>query len=86
LISAIIAAGLYGNIGLKVGTQYAFERHALIWFKVIYANIVQDIFGGPELVSKGGRYIWIGLVIGYWALAFVIASAIPQFSNISGTF
>jgi len=68
LVSALIAAGLYGNIGLKV----------------IYANIVQDLFGGPELISRAGRFIWVGLVLGYWALAFVIASAIPQFSNISG--
>ncbi|GJJ09210.1 hypothetical protein Clacol_003432 [Clathrus columnatus] len=68
LVSAIIAAGLYGNIGLKV----------------IYVNIVQDIFKGPPLISRGGRFIWVGLVLAYWALAFVIASAVPQFSNISG--
>lgn len=68
LLSAIIAAGLYGNIGLKV----------------IYVNIVQDLFHGPALISRSGRFIWIGLVLGYWAIAFVVASAIPQFSNISG--
>ncbi|KIJ34891.1 hypothetical protein M422DRAFT_233084 [Sphaerobolus stellatus SS14] len=67
LVSALIAAGLYGNIGLKV----------------IYVNIVQDLFGGPPLVSKAGRYIWIGIVLAYWAIAFIVASAIPQFSNIS---
>ncbi|KAF8591690.1 hypothetical protein K439DRAFT_1401786 [Ramaria rubella] len=69
LISAVIAAGLYGNIGLKV---------------VIYFNIVQDIFKGPVLVSRGGRIIWTGMVIGYWAIAFIIASAIPQVSNVEG--
>ncbi|KAF8591675.1 amino acid transporter-like protein [Ramaria rubella] len=68
LLSAVIAAGLYGNIGLKV----------------IYVNIVQDLFNGPPMISRKGRFVWVGLVLGYWAFAFVIASAIPQFSNISG--
>lgn len=54
--------------------------------QVIYVNIVQDLFHGPPLISRGGRFVWIGLVLGYWALAFVVASAIPQFSNISGMF
>ncbi|KAF8519394.1 amino acid transporter-like protein [Hysterangium stoloniferum] len=68
LVSAIIAAGLYGNIGLKV----------------IYVSIIQDLFNGPPMTTRAGRFIWTGLVLGYWAFAFVIASAIPQFSNISG--
>ena len=68
LVGALIAAGLYGNIGLKV----------------IYQCIVKDVFKGPELDSKNGRYLWTVLVLGYWALAFIIASAIPQISNISG--
>ncbi|KAF8488736.1 transmembrane amino acid transporter protein-domain-containing protein [Gautieria morchelliformis] len=68
LVSALVAAGLYGNIGIKV----------------IYVNIIQDLFNGPALISRKGRFIWIGLVIGYWAFAFVVGSAIPQFSNISG--
>jgi len=67
LVSGIIAAVLYGNIGLKV----------------IYQNIVQDLFGGPELTTKRGKFYWIFMVPIYWATAFVIASAVPQFTNIS---
>ncbi|KAF8505003.1 hypothetical protein JB92DRAFT_2738009, partial [Gautieria morchelliformis] len=68
LVSDLVASGLYGNIGIKV----------------IYVNIVEDLFNGPALISRKCRFIWIGLVIGYWAFAFIVASAIPQFSNISG--
>ncbi|QSZ34052.1 hypothetical protein DSL72_005632 [Monilinia vaccinii-corymbosi] len=67
LVSGLIAAVLYGNIGIKV----------------IYQNIVEDLFGGPELTSKKGKIIWVALVPLYWAFAFVLGSAVPQFTNIS---
>ena len=38
LVSALIAAGLYGNIGMKV----------------IYINIFEDIFSMPRLASRKG--------------------------------
>jgi hypothetical protein len=68
LASGIIAAGLYGNIGIKVA----------------YINIIEDWFKGPPLISKRGRFIWSGMVVMYWTLAFVIGSAIPQVQTISG--
>lgn len=68
LVSALIAAGLYGNIGLKV----------------IYQTVVLEVFNGPELTSHRGRITWTCMVFGYWILAFVICGAIPQLSNISG--
>lgn len=46
LVSGLIAAVLYGNIGIKV----------------IHQNIVEDLFGGPELNSKKGKLIWIAIV------------------------
>ncbi|CAD6454262.1 2f31d49e-6dae-40b9-937e-d27e55f8963a [Sclerotinia trifoliorum] len=67
LVSGLIAAVLYGNIGIKV----------------IYQNIVEDLFNGPELNSKKGRIVWIVMVPLYWAFAFVVGSAVPQFTNIS---
>ncbi|KAB8303504.1 hypothetical protein EYC80_004916 [Monilinia laxa] len=67
LVSGLIAAVLYGNIGIKV----------------IYQNIVEDLFGGPELTTKKGKIIWIAIVPLYWAFAFVLGSAVPQFTNIS---
>ncbi|KAJ7446688.1 transmembrane amino acid transporter protein-domain-containing protein [Mycena latifolia] len=68
LVSGIIAAGLYGNIGIKV----------------VYHNIIEDWYNGPPLLSTKGRYIWSTMVCLYWALAFVIGSAIPQIQTING--
>lgn len=67
LVSALIAAVLYGNIGIKV----------------IYQNIIQDMLGGPDLTTKKGKTLWIFLVPLYYSAAFIIASAVPQFTNIS---
>ncbi|KAI0925331.1 hypothetical protein AcV7_005602 [Taiwanofungus camphoratus] len=68
LITGIIAAGLYGNIGIKVA----------------YYNIVEGMFGGPPLLSKPGRFIWTAMVFLYWSLAFIVGAAIPQVQTISG--
>ncbi|KZT01290.1 uncharacterized protein LAESUDRAFT_731380 [Laetiporus sulphureus 93-53] len=68
LITGIIAAGLYGNIGIKVA----------------YYSIVEDMFNGPSLMSKKGQFIWTAMVLLYWALAFIVGAAIPQVQTISG--
>ncbi|SNX87222.1 related to neutral amino acid permease [Melanopsichium pennsylvanicum] len=68
ILSGTIAAALYGNVGLKV----------------IYVNTVQSFLKGPALNSSRGRMIWTMISVGYWALAFVIASSIPQVQTISG--
>ncbi|KAI8601163.1 transmembrane amino acid transporter protein-domain-containing protein [Dissophora ornata] len=67
LVTGIIAAGLYGNIGIKVA----------------YINIVEDWFKGPSLLSRKGHAIWAVMVIVYWALAYIVGSAVPQVENIS---
>ncbi|KAG2036549.1 transmembrane amino acid transporter protein-domain-containing protein [Suillus americanus] len=67
LTAGLIAAALYGNIGVKV----------------IYNNILVEIFGFPQLTaSRGKRYFAISVVV-YWMIAFIIGSAIPQFSLLS---
>jgi hypothetical protein len=63
LIAALIAAGLYGNIGIKV----------------LYNNILLDIFQAPPLTSTRGKIIYACLVPVWWAMAFVIAAAIPDY-------
>ncbi|KAF9456754.1 oligopeptide transporter protein [Collybia nuda] len=68
LVTGIIAAGLYGNIGIKV----------------VYIKIVEEWLGGPRLMSRKGRYLWSFMVIMYWALAFIVGSAIPQVQTITG--
>jgi len=66
-LSSLIAAALYGNIGIKV----------------IYENILKEFFSFPDLNQRAGKLIWIGLVPVYWSLAFIIAAAIPNFSALS---
>ncbi|KAL9064071.1 MAG: hypothetical protein Q9157_007969 [Trypethelium eluteriae] len=67
VITGLIAACLYGNIGIKV----------------LYANIGRDLFNWPVLESRKGKLIFIPFVPIYWALAFVVTVSIPQFSNFS---
>ena len=67
LIGGLIAALLYGNIGLKV----------------IYNNVLMDIFGFPGLNSRTGKIVWIAAIPIYWAVAFILASAIPQVTNLT---
>ncbi|KAH0835432.1 transmembrane amino acid transporter protein-domain-containing protein [Lanmaoa asiatica] len=67
LVAALIAAALYGNIGIKV----------------IYQSILVELFRAPPLTVKSGKYLFAASAIIYWALAFIIGSAIPQITNLS---
>ncbi|KAG0706985.1 transmembrane amino acid transporter protein-domain-containing protein [Suillus ampliporus] len=67
LTAGLIAAALYGNIGVKV----------------IYNNILVELMGFPDLTARRGKYYFSAAVLVYWSIAFVIGSAVPQFSNIS---
>ncbi|KAF8967257.1 transmembrane amino acid transporter protein-domain-containing protein [Flammula alnicola] len=53
LITGIIAAGLYGNIGIMIGVS----------LEVVYINIVEDWLKGPRLMTAKGRAIWTVLVL-----------------------
>jgi len=66
-ISGLIAALLYGNIGVKV----------------FYSAVLRDVFHMPALDTKLGKWLWVAIVPVYWALAFIIAAAIPQISNLT---
>jgi len=63
-ISGLIAALLYGNIGVKI----------------LYAAVLRDVFGFPPLETRVGKITWIIMVPVYWACAFLIAAAVPQIS------
>ncbi|OQD71335.1 hypothetical protein PENPOL_c001G06887 [Penicillium polonicum] len=66
-ITGVIAALLYGNIGIKV----------------FYSAVLRDVFRFPELNSRTGKWMWVGLVPLYWTLAWIIGAAIPQISNLT---
>ncbi|KAF7177776.1 hypothetical protein CNMCM7691_006210 [Aspergillus felis] len=67
MLSAAIAAGLYGNIGLKV----------------LYNQICVEIFRCPPLTTRGGKLFWVILVPVYWGIAFALAAGIPNFSGLT---
>lgn len=67
MLSAVIAAALYGNIGVKV----------------LYNNVFVEIFRAPPLTSTAGKWAWAFVIPVYWALAFVLAAAIPNFSGLT---
>ena len=81
MVSAAIAAALYGNIGVK-GKVHRFLHYAADRI-VIYNNVFVEIFKAPPLTTRGGKLAWVGLVPVYWALAFIIASGIPNFSGLT---
>lgn len=68
LYTGLVAAALYGNVGLKVAYVEVFERLLKL----------------PPLHTTGGKFWWAGLIPVYWAIGFIVAAAIPQFNYISG--
>jgi hypothetical protein len=66
-VSALIAAGLYGNIGVKV----------------FYNNVLIDFCRAPPLTTATGKLLWIGIIPIYWSLAYIISAAIPNFFALS---
>jgi Transmembrane amino acid transporter protein len=65
LITGIIAAVLYGNIGIKV----------------LYNNVGRDLLKFPLLESRRGKWLWVVIVPIYWLTAWVIASSVPQINT-----
>lgn len=63
LISGLIAAGLYGNIGIKV----------------FYNNVLMDLLKAPPLTAKPGKLFYAALVPVWWSTAFIVAAAIPDY-------
>lgn len=56
LITALIAGGLYGNIGVKC----------------FYNNILLDLFDAPPIDTRRGKIIYASLVPIWWAIGFII--------------
>ncbi|KAF9877246.1 transmembrane amino acid transporter [Colletotrichum karsti] len=68
LITGLIAAGLYGNIGMKV----------------LYIEFLQPVCGAPPLTASAGKMLWALVIPVYWTVAFIVGAAVPQFSLVSG--
>lgn len=46
IVTGLIAAALYGNIGIKV----------------VYTNVFMEFFKFPALTKKAGKYVWVLMV------------------------
>jgi hypothetical protein len=68
IVTGLISASLYSNIGIKIA----------------YVEVFQEHFHFPPLTSVKGKLLWMGLVPIYWVVAWAICSAIPHFSLMSG--
>lgn len=82
IVSALIAATLYGNIGIKGGLPFFHHLYCLCWadhLKVMYNNIFVEFFKAPQLHSHRGKIMWIMIVPVYWSIAYIIGAAIPDF-------
>ncbi|KJR88485.1 amino acid transporter [Sporothrix schenckii 1099-18] len=67
MLSAVIAACLYGNIGLKV----------------MYNNVFVELLHAPPLTSRAGKWLWVAIIPVYWSIAFALAAGIPNFSGLT---
>ncbi|SCU92717.1 LAFA_0F12398g1_1 [Lachancea sp. 'fantastica'] len=64
IITQLIAAVLYGNVGVKV----------------FYQGFMVPYFRFPELMTRKGTVVWGFFVTGYWAIAYILGTAIPSVS------
>lgn len=90
MTSAIIAAALYGNIGLKGKSNHSSSptpvhlpyRLLTTWLStVVYNNVFVEFFAFPPLNVRSGKIVWAAIVPVYWSLAFVLGAAIPDFAG-----
>lgn len=83
MLSALIAAALYGNIGLKGKLASAHDMFEIpsLPLVVVYNSVGVQIFNAPPLYTTKGKWLWAGLVPIYWSIAYVIGGAIPAFSG-----
>lgn len=64
LFTGLVAAVMYGNVGMKV----------------IYITVGQELLNAPALTTRKGSIIWCLFATVFWWLAFILAESIPQFS------
>lgn len=66
IVSGLIAMVMYGNVAIKV----------------IYQGFLVADFGFPSLTSRKGIISWGVFVVIYWAVAYILGTAIPSISSL----
>lgn len=84
MVAILIAAALYGNIGIKGEcTGPIFGSAADHEMPVIYNGILMEWFRAPDLTRRPGKIVFAVLIPIYWAIAYAIAAGIPNFSGLT---
>lgn len=81
-ISSTIFQGVTNILGLVCVCVIAI-LYAHIGCKVFYRNILRGYFKAPSLTSSKSTIYWCLTVIGYFALAWVLGSAIPNITDLN---
>lgn len=68
ILTSVAATAIYAAVGIKGS----------------YIGIVEELFHGPKLTTRVGWWLWIPWSIVYWALSYVVASAVPQIQTVAG--
>ena len=68
IVTSVISCTIYANVGIRV----------------IYVCFLEEYWGiAPNMHTTRGTIIWGILAISYWAVAWILCEAIPQFSTLS---
>lgn len=81
----IPAKAAYGILLITLFNTGLFYSHAGI--KYLYIVVMRDALKIPEQMTRNNVKswgVWVGLATAFWALVFILANAIPSFSNIIG--
>lgn len=66
LITTVVTATLFSNIGVKA----------------FYEIVLRPYLKAPPLFSQPGRWYWMFTVSGYWVLAWILCSAVPNLTSL----
>lgn len=50
--------------------------------KTVYLEVFEEVFNFPSLNTKKGRWLWYALGPCYWAIALLVAAAVPNLNGI----
>ncbi|BEJ11713.1 hypothetical protein CspHIS471_0201730 [Cutaneotrichosporon sp. HIS471] len=81
-IDSILFQGLTNILGLICITIIA-VMYSHIGCKVFYRNVMRGYFKAPSLTSTKSTLYWSAVVCGYWTVAWVVGSAIPNITDLN---
>jgi hypothetical protein len=85
LLTGFIACGESSPIS-EISSQIASNMLIVLYFhvgmKTVYIEVFQEALNFPPIASNRGKWMWFALGPIYWAIAFVIAAAVPNLNGI----